>query len=134
MDNFSASTSGLDLGGLGLPKDLQNMSDQELSALLSQKDIASSLAEDILAQLESGDKDDIHHNSSSQNQDAVHMNLVNQMKKDKTSIFNELKVETDVKSEPDIPSPKMDISMSASSIIEACKRHGEIVFIAFSFT
>jgi histone demethylase len=118
LDQFNASSS-LDLG---LPKDLQNMSDQELSALLSQKDIATSIAEDLLAQLESsGEKDPI----SSQNQ-SVHLSLHNMKdnKADRSSIFNELKIDVDAKGMVDPPSPKLDISMSASSIIEACKRHG----------
>ncbi|XP_013421535.1 lysine-specific demethylase 6A isoform X1 [Lingula anatina] len=52
--------SSLTLGDLSdsdLPKDLQNI-DQELTALLSQKDIATSLAEDLLAQFaQSHDKE-----------------------------------------------------------------------------
>ena len=147
---FSApSSSGLDLG-LGLPKDLQNMSDQELSALLSQKDIASSLAEDLLAQLESGDKDDISNASlSSQSgtitsQDGGGMNLnILDVKNERldhhhhhhhhnksASLFNELKIDTSLQpgvssvDEDNLPSPRLDISMSASNILEACKGYG----------
>ncbi len=42
-------TRGSDTDG-GLPKDLAQVSDQELTALLSRQDIATSLAEDLLAQ------------------------------------------------------------------------------------
>ncbi len=66
-----------------LPKDLANVSDQELTALLSRQDIATSLAEDLLAQFsqqsatqdnkdsltQSGDSSS--HKSSNQNLDTL---------------------------------------------------------------
>ena len=59
-----------------LPKDLQNiqptsMSDQEITALLSRQDIATSLAEDLLAQFAQGHHHDNKDSSSSAGQAAT---------------------------------------------------------------
>ena len=75
------NSQGGDLGSeSGLPKDLTQVSDQELTALLSRQDIATSLAEDLLAQFSqpqagSQDNKDSFSGDSSSHKSASNQNL-----------------------------------------------------------
>jgi hypothetical protein len=143
-------------GDLGLPRDLQsvnpaNMTDQELTALLSQKDIATSLAEDLLAQFDphghaEKHADELSNNSlssqtgtmtSSDSNLNLNLNTLQRldslseskgdMDEHKMPLFKELSINTSLTSRTSTAptSPKISINMSSKEIIDACKGFGK---------
>ncbi|XP_064638902.1 histone demethylase UTY-like isoform X2 [Lineus longissimus] len=151
-DNQHSSAGDL----LGLPRDLQsvnpaNMTDQELTALLTQKDIASSLADDLLAQFDppghtEKHADDLSNNSlssqtgtmtSSDSNLNLNLNTLQRldslseskgdMDEHKMPLFKELSINTSLtsRSSGSPPSPKLSINMSSKELIEACKGFGQ---------
>ena len=128
-------------GEPSLQKDLQNtLSDHELTALLSRKDIATSLAEDLLAQFaqqqstqQADNKDsataDTH---SSPSRDSLPNGCTGAESASKVETegekwSKELKVNTMLsnKQAPEKGSPTLTINMNAGQIITACKGIGK---------
>ena len=114
-----------------LPKELQSaMSDQEITDLLSKNDIATSLAEDILAQLTQGhslDKDPLSDSDLKKDSfDLLSENLLSSsvtLSDTETSKLD-LSEEKGARSDTD-PSTKLNINMTAKEILHCCKGIGK---------